>query len=47
MYDEARQQAKQRQAAKAKDKMELKKKAEEKALLKTPEEILKEADRGE
>jgi len=44
---EARQIAKERQAAKAKEKMELKQKAVEKALSKTPEEIMKEADRGE
>ena len=45
--EEARQSAKARQAAKAREKLELKKKAEEKALAKTPEEIMKEADKGE
>jgi len=44
--EEARQSAKARQAVKAKEKLEMKKKAEEKALAKTPEEILKEADKG-
>jgi Fe-S-cluster containining protein len=45
--EEARQIAKDRQAAKAKEKMELRKKTEEKALVKTPDEIMKEADKGE
>jgi hypothetical protein len=45
--EEARQSARERQAVKAREKMELKKKAEEKALAKTPEEIMKEADKGE
>ena len=45
--EETRQLAKERQAAKAKEKMELKKQAEEKALAKTPEEIMKDADKGE
>ncbi len=45
--EEARQGARERQAVKAREKMELKKKSEEKALEKTPEEIMKEADRGE
>jgi hypothetical protein len=45
--EEALMLAKERQAVKAKGKMELKKKTEEKALAKTPEEIMKEADHGE
>jgi hypothetical protein len=45
--EETRQLAKARQAAKAKEKIELKKQAEEEALAKTPEEIMKEADKGE
>jgi hypothetical protein len=44
--EEARQSAKERQAVKAKEKLEVKKKLEEKALAKTPEEIMKEADQG-
>jgi len=44
--EEARLLAKERQAAKAKEKIELKQKAAEKALAKTPEEIMKEADQG-
>lgn len=45
--EEARQSARERQAVKAKEQMALKKMIEEKALAKTPEEIMKEADRGE
>jgi len=45
--EEARESAKARQAVKARETLELKKRAEEKALAKTPEEIMKEADKGE
>ena len=45
--EEAKQSARERQESKAREKMELTKKSEEKALIKTPEEIMKEADKGE